>query len=264
MVLKDKYAMLSFDVEEFDIPIEKGYNIPLSEQVKYSAEGLNIVIKLLRKYHIKATFFCTTNFALNANHIIKILIEDGHEIASHGCAHTYPQGKDIILSSQLLKEQFSVEIHGYRQPRMMPIKMDMIRDVYKYDASLNPTIIPGRYMNHNKPRRIFMSGTVVEIPSSVTPYLRIPLFWLSLHHLPFCIYMWLVRKVLKNDGYFNTYFHPWEFIDLNKIPYKIPYIIRHNTGREMKQRLSNLIEMLLKEQVQFVTYHRMTQIWINK
>ena len=37
MVLKDKYAMLSFDVEEFDIPIEKGYNIPLSEQVKYSA-----------------------------------------------------------------------------------------------------------------------------------------------------------------------------------------------------------------------------------
>lgn len=261
MMFKDgKYVMLSFDVEEFDIL----QDIPLNEQVKYSLKGLLVIIEILEHYNIKATFFCTTNFALNAPDVIKRLIDKGHEIASHGCVHSNTQSKDILLSSQLLEEHFGVKIYGYRQPQMQPVNFDMLKGKYRYDASLNPTFIPGRYMNLNQPRTIFKHDILVEIPTSVTPYLRFPLFWLSLHYLPLCLYMWLVKQTLNTDGYFNTYFHPWEFIDLEAIPYNIPYIIKRNSGAEMRRRLSNLIEMMLKQQVKFVTYHKMIQIWTTQ
>ena len=63
-VSKEKYALLSFDVEEFDVPSEYGYNITLDEQVALSEYGVNIILDLLKEKNIKSTFFCTTNFAI--------------------------------------------------------------------------------------------------------------------------------------------------------------------------------------------------------
>jgi hypothetical protein len=101
----------------------------------------------------------------------------------------------------------------------------------------------------------------MQIPSSVTPILRFPLFWLSLHNLPEGLYHRLVKRVLKHDGYFTTYFHPWEFYELNEHPeFKIPYIIRKNSGQKMVNRLDNLIKMLKKDNYNFITYHEFVDL----
>jgi len=61
--------------------------------------------------------------------------------------------------------------------------------------------------------------------------------------------------VLRHDGYFVTYFHPWEFYDLKAHPeYKMPFIIRNNSGEAMVRRLDRLIKMLKKRGETFVTY----------
>ena len=100
-----------------------------------------------------------------------------------------------------------------------------------------------------------MKDGVVQIPASVTPWLRFPLFWLSLHNLPQWLYHYLVRRVLRHDGYFDTYFHPWEFYDLKEHPeYKMPFIIRNHSGRQMVERLDRLIKMLKERGHQFTTY----------
>ena len=145
---------------------------------------------------------------------------------------------------------------GYRQPRMFPVKDCEIRRVgYAYNSSLNPAFIPGRYMNLNTPRTYFEKDGVVQIPASVTPTMRFPLFWLSLHNLPENIYHRMVRRTLKKDNYFTTYFHPWEFYELNNHPeFKIPFIIKRNSGQKMAQRLDHLIKMLKDRNHTFITY----------
>ena len=261
-VSKEKYTLLSFDVEEFDIPSEYGYNMTLPEQVSLSEQGVNIILDLLKEKKIKSTFFCTTNFATHAQYTIKRIIEDGHEIASHGCNHIKPNIGDELVSKKILEKLFDVNIYGYRQPRMQEIDSVKVRETYAYNASLNPTFIPGRYANQTKSRTIFKQDGLVSIPSSVTPMLRFPLFWLSLHHLPICVYNFLVKRTLTYDGYFNTYFHPWEFIDLSHQDFdKIPYIIRHNSGKMMVYRLRKLIDSLIKLGVKFITYNEMTIIY---
>jgi len=55
-----KYILLSFDLEEFDLPREFNIEINDEEMYKISYEGCNNLLKIL---NVKSTFFVTANFA---------------------------------------------------------------------------------------------------------------------------------------------------------------------------------------------------------
>jgi hypothetical protein len=141
---------------------------------------------------------------------------------------------------------------------------EQARQGYIYNASLNPAFIPGRYMHLTTPRTYFMEKGVLQIPASVSPILRIPMFWLSLHNFPLWLYKALTYRILKHDGYFNTYFHPWEFYPLGDYPeLKMPYIIKHNAGQGMYDRLKDVILSLKAKGEDFETYKEFAERVIN-
>lgn len=248
--------LLSFDIEEFDGPREHGVEYSLEEGMKVSIKGTNVILDILKENSVKATFFCTGNFAENSPETMQRIIGEGHEIACHGVDHWQPKESDIIKSKEIVEKITNLKVTGYRQPRMFPTEESEIRKAgYLYNSSLNPAFIPGRYMNLNTPRTYFIKDGVMQIPASVTPWVRFPLFWLSLHNLPEGIYHRLAKRVLKHDGYFVTYFHPWEFYELNEHPeFKMPFIIKRNSGHKMAERLDNLIKKLKKDNHEFITY----------
>ena len=210
--------LLSFDTEEFDVPREHGVDFPLDEAMKVSVYGTNRILDCLKNNGVKATFFCTSNFAENAPEVMRRIMDEGHEVAAHGCDHWQPQASDVSRSKEILERLTGRTIQGYRQPRMFPVSdTELERMGYVYNSSLNPAFIPGRYMHLSEPRTCFMTGKLLQIPASVTPWIRFPLFWLSCHNLPMWLYQLLVNRVLKHDGYFVTYFHPWEFYPLGAI-----------------------------------------------
>ena len=253
--------LLSFDTEEFDVPREHGIDISLEEGVCVSVEGTCRILDCLIANGVKATFFCTGNFAQQAPATLRRIIDEGHEVACHGVDHWRPKTDDVLQSKQILEDVTGLPMKGYRQPRMFPVSDEDIQNAgFLYNSSLNPAFIPGRYMHLTTPRTWFMQGDVMQIPASVTPLLRFPLFWLSLHHLPQWLYHAMVRRVLRHDGYFVTYFHPWEFYDLQAHPeYRMPFIIRHHSGWEMVNRLDRLVKMLKNRGEEFITYAEFVQ-----
>ena len=58
--------LLSFDIEEFDMPFEYHKEISFDEQIEISVKGTTIILDLLKKHDVKATFFSTATFAINA------------------------------------------------------------------------------------------------------------------------------------------------------------------------------------------------------
>ena len=71
--------------------------------------------------------------------------------------------------------------------------------------------------------------------------------------------------MLRHDGYFVTYFHPWEFYDLKEHPeFRMPFIIRNNSGRRMTERLDRLVKMLKADGRQFVTYTEFVNLKTNR
>lgn len=254
--------LLSFDTEEFDVPKEHGVDISLEEGMKISIEGTERILDCLKANDVRATFFCTGNFAQNAPHIMHRIMDEGHEVACHGVDHSVYQADDVYRSKEILEEVCGRTMYGYRQPRMFDVSDDDIAKAgYTYNTSLNPAFIPGRYMHLNAPRTFFMKQGVMQIPASVTPWIRFPLFWLSLHNLPQWLYHAMVRRALNHDGYFVTYFHPWEFYELNTRPdFRLPFIIRNNSGMAMTERLDKLIKMLKKAGYPFITYQEFVTI----
>ncbi|MCR4583510.1 MAG: polysaccharide deacetylase family protein [Prevotella sp.] len=248
--------LLSFDTEEFDVPREQGVEISLAEGLRVSKEGMGRILDVLEAAGVKATFFCTGNFAEGAPEVVQRIIEGGHEVGCHGVDHFQPKESDVVRSKEIVECVTGRRVYGYRQPRMFHVDDQAIRSAgYRYNSSLNPAFIPGRYMHLTSPRTWFVKDGVVQMPASVTPWVRFPLFWLSLHHLPQWLYLRLVVRTLRHDGYFTTYFHPWEFVDLGAHPeWKIPYVIRHHTGEEMVRRLKALIEGLQERGATFGTY----------
>ena len=177
--------LLSFDTEEFDVPREHGVDFSLEEGMKVSIEGTNRILDVLKQNGVRATFFCTGNFAEHAPEVMQRIMNEGHEVACHGVDHWQPKETDFDVSKQIVERVTGRKVYGYRQPRMFPVSDSEIARVgYRYNSSLNPAFIPGRYMHLTAPRTWFMKGEVMQIPASVTPWIRFPLFWLSLHNLP--------------------------------------------------------------------------------
>ena len=78
-------VLLSFDTEEFDVPREHGVKYDtLKEGMEVSKYGTNKILDILKKEGVKATFFCTSNFAQHAPEVMARIMNEGHEIAAHG------------------------------------------------------------------------------------------------------------------------------------------------------------------------------------
>ena len=235
--------ILGFDVEEFDMPLEYGKQIPFDEQLAISTSGTLTVLNLLKETDIKATFFCTANYALNKPEIISKIVTEGHEIASHGYYHSDFKPEHLAQSKKVLEEISGSEVTGYRMARMMPVDEEEIYKAgYLYNSSLNPTWIPGRYNNLKRPRTWFFDHNVLQIPASVSATMRFPLFWLTFHNMP----LWLIKNMSAGshlqDGYLNLYFHPWEFTNLKQPDrFGFPGYVSKNSGDAFVSRLRDYI-----------------------
>jgi hypothetical protein len=238
-----RYVLLSFDVEEFDMPLEYGAAISPEQQMQVGFNGLKAIQPVLEKE--KTTLFTTANFAMHYPADIKVL-SNKHEIASHTFYHSSFADEHLLQSKNKLEEISGKKVTGLRMPRMRKVSVDeVIKAGYEYDSSINPTWLPGRYNNFHLPRTVYKDSGLLRIPASVSPLIRVPLFWLSFKNLPYALFKILALQTLKKDGYLCLYFHPWEFTDI--AGYGLPgYTIKHN-GVVLLERLLTLVEDLRKE-----------------
>jgi peptidoglycan/xylan/chitin deacetylase (PgdA/CDA1 family) len=254
-------VLLSYDVEEFDMPFEYGGNLPFTEQIDFSVKGLEQLLPLLNSFGAKATFYCTGRFAEARPDWIKILHTEGHEIASHTYHHSQFEDADLLKSKQILENIIGSQVHGLRMPRMRPVEAVAVKKAgYLYNSSLNPTWLPGRYKHLDKPRTAFSESGMLQLPASVSPSFRLPLFWLSFHNFPFSVYWQVCKKTIARDGYLNLYYHPWEFLNYRDAGgAKFPGYVVRNCGEPMLQRTEKLLQLARQNGYSFMTTYNWLQ-----
>jgi hypothetical protein len=239
--------LLTFDIEEFDLPLEYNCLISPEDQIKISCEGLHSMNELLDAHSIISTCFITSYFA-GLNQALVLDLAKKHEIASHTHRHSQFEESDIEKSKFILESISQTRVSGFRMPRLQKINYSrLIKAGYTYDSSLNPSYLPGRYNNLKNPRTIFPEpiSRFPILPMSVTPIIRFPLFWLSFKNIPLSLYFAFCKQCLAHDSYLHLYFHPWEFADISS--FRIPAYIKRVSGQEYVQRFEKLLQFLMKQ-----------------
>jgi peptidoglycan/xylan/chitin deacetylase (PgdA/CDA1 family) len=258
--MPNRQVLLTFDLEEFDIPNEYGASLPWQEQVLIGRKGMEAVIEVLGLHKTPTTIFTTAAYANDNKEQIRFLAAD-HEIASHSYYHSRFKNEDLALSKIALEAITGKKVCGLRMPRLQPVNMQLVHEAgYLYDSSVNPTFIPGKYNNTHLPKILYKEKNMYRLPCSVSPGLRIPLFWLAFKNFPYLLYKKLLTNAITNYGYVNLYFHPWEFTDISN--YKLPFYVKRQSGEQLLEKLHRLINDLKKEGT-FETIHTFLRHYLS-
>jgi len=200
--------------------------------------GLDVLLDLLEKANVRATFFVLGWQAERTPHLVPRLVARGHEIASHGWSHrfVYRQGaeqfrSELRRSKVVLEQQSRTRVIGYRAP-FFSITRDalwaldiLLEEGFRYDSSVFPTHnyrygIPGA-MRQPGWIRTPSGGRLFEVPLTTV---RVPGPWSPVGvNVPlggggyFRLYPYLLTRLLgqhlreyESHG-LVFYVHPWEF-----------------------------------------------------
>jgi peptidoglycan/xylan/chitin deacetylase (PgdA/CDA1 family) len=213
-----KALLLTFDVEEFDLPVECGRATPAATQIEITARGLERVLAVLARHRAPATFFATGVFARARADLLRRLTAAGHEVGVHGLAHQDDYGLmpadaavgRLRAARAVIEAASGAPADGVRTPHLRPCPAVRLRAAgFRYDASAHPTWVPTRYNGLRLPRRPWRDHDLVRLPISVVPAIRLPVSFIW-----FRAAGRLRRLAVAAAGYdapyLHLYFHPWE------------------------------------------------------
>ena len=234
------------------------------------------ILEMLSANRTKATFFTLGWLADRYPQLIRRIVREGHELASHGYGHERASAltreaffDDINRAKSILEDLCAVEVKGYRAPSFSIGQGNLwafdclVRAGYRYSSSIYP-IRHDHYGMPDSPRHAYqVRPGLIEVPittlrifnqnfpSGGGGYFRL---------LPYQVSRWMLNRV--NIGERQSvvfYFHPWE-IDAEQP--RIPGI----SGKTRFRHYVNIdrMEGRLKQLLLDFKWDRMDRIFLGK
>jgi polysaccharide deacetylase family protein (PEP-CTERM system associated) len=221
---------MTIDVEDYFQVSAFAPHIPRSEWNERECrveKNVHLILEMLSQAQTKATFFTLGWIADRYPGLIREVISEGHELASHGYAHERASEQspaaflaDIHLAKIVLEDISGVAVNGYRAPSFSIGEGNLwafdclVKAGYKYSSSVYP-IRHDHYGMSNSPRFVhevrpgFLEIPLTtwrlmrrNIPSSGGGYFRL---------MPYSFSRWMLGRVNnKCEEAAVFYFHPWE------------------------------------------------------
>lgn len=187
------------------------------------------ILTVLNEGNIKATFFTLGWIAERYPKLIKKIVDEGHELASHGYEHRRASDQnapdfynDIVSSKKILEDIAGQAVLGYRAPSFSIGSQNLwaldllFKSGYQYSSSIYP-IHHDHYGMPNAPRFGFY-------PNGESGILELPITTVRLMNrnfpaggggyfrfFPYRLSRWMMNHVNQHDQQSCIfYFHPWE------------------------------------------------------
>ena len=186
------------------------------------------ILDLFDQHRVKATFFTLGCLAEQYPEMVLDIVNQGHELASHGWDHRRVTSltpdefrQDIARSKSLLEDISATAVKGYRAPSYSIGEsnlwaLDVLADEgYQYSSS----IVPIKHDHYGMPGASRFShrvagGRLLEIPITTTSLMNRNINcggggWFRL--FPYAFSKWALSKVnTQEEQPCIFYFHPWE------------------------------------------------------
>jgi polysaccharide deacetylase family protein (PEP-CTERM system associated) len=223
---------MTIDVEDYfqvsafasTIPRECWESLPCRVE-----RNIDIALALLDEGKAHATFFTLGWIAERYPAIVRRIVDNGHELASHGYGHQRVSelsrnefNEDISRAKKILEDLSGSPVIGYRAPSFSIgadnlWALDLLQEAgYQYSSSIYP-IRHDHYGMPEAPRFAHYprgKNGMLEIPPTTAMLLgrNLPAAGGGYFRLlPYQASRWLIRRVNRQDSEpCIFYFHPWE------------------------------------------------------
>lgn len=189
--------------------------------------NMDRILGLLARHQTQATFFTLGWIAERYPQLVRRIVEEGHELASHGYGHQRASDlsrdefrDDVTRAKALLEDIGGQAVWGYRAPSFSIgdgnlWALDVLQEAgYRYSSSIYPvrhdhygSPDAPRFAHQVRPGLMEVPPTTLRLfsrnlPSSGGGYFRL---------FPYALSRWMLRQVNQRDGESAIfYMHPWE------------------------------------------------------
>lgn len=191
--------------------------------------NMDKILAIFDEHGIKATFFTLGWIAERYPALVRRIVDQGHELASHGYGHLRASDQDraqfaddIGRAKALLEDIGGQAVKGYRAPsfsigRDNMWALDVLQEAgYRYSSSIYP-VKHDHYGVPDAPRFAYRPNGpdgLLEVPVSTVRFgdKNYPAGGGGFFRFfPYPLSRWLLRRVNQQDGQAAIfYFHPWE------------------------------------------------------
>lgn len=276
-----KKAVLSIDVEDwFHLDYLDRHNC----DTKYTMlDGLGIYIDFLKSSSLTSSFFVLGEIAEKNIDFYKNLVEEGHDVSSHGWDHQRPMTMQIKNFTNDLKKNYKVmkkingnKKFGYRAPcfSIDRNRLNIVKNSgFSYDSSRidfdNHPLYGSIDMNGYKSidKNIYIKDDFLEFETTTTTFLgrNIPISGGGyLRIFPWFFMRNLITNYLNNQDLFVFYIHPFELSQLAapEFPKSSSALTKYrfNFGREtVLDKLKFLIDLLDSKGYSFTNFSKLRE-----
>lgn len=189
--------------------------------------NMDRILGLLARHQTQATFFTLGWIAERYPQLVRRIVDEGHELASHGHGHQRASDlsrdefrDDVTRAKALLEDIGGQAVWGYRAPSFSIgdanlWALDVLQEAgYRYSSSIYPvrhdhygSPDAPRFAHQVRPGLMEVPPTTLRLfsrnlPSSGGGYFRL---------FPYALSRWMLRQVNQRDGESAIfYMHPWE------------------------------------------------------
>ena len=221
---------LTLDVEDY---FQVSAFAPYIPREQWSARACRVernvdrILQMLDMHETKATFFTLGWIAERYPHLVRRIVDGGHELASHGYGHQRASdlteaafSTDIESAKKLLEDLSGHRVKGYRAPSFSIGESNLWafdcleRAGYSYSSSIYP-IRHDHYGMPDAPRFAHqVRAGLLEVPVTTARFFERN--WPAsgggyFRLLPYAMSRWLLQSVNRQDRQSAVfYFHPWE------------------------------------------------------
>lgn len=240
--------LLTFNIINHHRQFRKNEQISDEENLKITENNVSSILRILENHHVLASFFIEISLVEKLKPLIKKIVSKGHEIALYNDNSEIAEIETVKRNTEDFIEKI---IRGIRQ-KEVTISVNELKNLeFSYISNIENANILFPFKRLKRSTEIFEENGVNIIPESISPYSQIPYNDFVFQVVPLKFYQNMVVETIKNEDFVLIYMNSWQFTDLQKYRFQVPFYRKYNSGRKMENKLENFLQWMNENEFAF-------------
>lgn len=238
--------LLTFNLINIDSETNKEDQISTDERLAITEANAKSVLRILDIHEIKVSFFIEISLVEKLKSLIKAISAQGHEIAFYNKNSSASQIEEAKKSAEDFLEK---QIKGIRQKEFKISESDLKLMGFSYISNIDNADILFPFKRLKRDSEITEDNGISIVPESISPYSQLPYNDFTFQILPMKYYQNMVFETLKNDEFVLVYLDSWQFTDVKRYQFKVPFYRRYNCGKKMEDKLEDFLSWINEKEL---------------